>query len=80
DSQDDVGQSTQKTDGIMSKYSSGIKVGLVGALAAGVAGLGALTAAVGTLGAKMANDSQVSQGKLRAQLGLTEEQAKKLTG
>ncbi|MFY2225355.1 phage tail tape measure protein [Bacillus altitudinis] len=64
----------------VSKLSSILKGGFATAAVAGTAAIGALTAAVGTLGAKMTADIQASQGRLRAQLGLTGDEAKRLTG
>ncbi|MDI6686492.1 phage tail tape measure protein, partial [Bacillus subtilis] len=78
DSQRKIGDASGDAGGKVSKFSSFIKVGLVGALTAGVASVGALTAAIGGLGAKMALDTQAAQGEIRAQLGLTEKEAQKV--
>nr|WGD84480.1 hypothetical protein P5664_05810 [Bacillus subtilis] len=50
DSQRKIGDASGDAGGKVSKFSSFIKVGLVGALTAGVASVGALTAAIGGLG------------------------------
>ncbi|MCG8395695.1 phage tail tape measure protein [Bacillus atrophaeus] len=74
-----TGDATEDAHDKTSNFSSFIKKGMVGALAAGVAGVGALTAAVGGMGAKMALDTQKTQGEFRAQLGLTKVEAQNLT-
>ncbi|MEK3800995.1 phage tail tape measure protein [Bacillus sp. FSL K6-1234] len=74
-----AGDATKDTHDKTSGFSSFIKKGMVGALAAGVAGVAALSLAVGGLGAKMALDTQKTQGQVRAQLGLTEREAMKVT-
>ncbi|MES9779005.1 phage tail tape measure protein [Bacillus velezensis] len=74
-----TGDSSKEAHGDISKFSSFVKSGLVGALTKGTLAVGALTAAVGGMGAKMVLDTQKTQGEFRAQLGLTEVEAKKLT-
>ncbi|WP_404482814.1 phage tail tape measure protein [Bacillus velezensis] len=74
-----TGDSSKEAHGDVSKFSSFVKSGLVGALAKGTLAVGALTAAVSGMGAKMVLDTQKTQGEFRAQLGLTEVEAKKLT-
>ncbi|MEC1663355.1 phage tail tape measure protein [Bacillus halotolerans] len=74
-----TGDATEEAHDKTSNFSSFIKKGMVGALAAGVAGVGALTAALGGMGAKMALDTQKTQGEFRAQLGLTKVEAQNLT-